>query len=89
MFKHDIFQEDEDFTFSLSGGGMLRWNDAIIPVVKLDYYGWAVGLTYDVNISKLKPASHLRGAYELTLSYSSFLNINNSSASKVKCPVPF
>ncbi|MGN6164963.1 MAG: PorP/SprF family type IX secretion system membrane protein [Flavisolibacter sp.] len=89
LYKHDIIQEDDDETFSLSGGAFLRWNDAVIPVIKLDYYNWAVGLTYDVNISKLRTASQSRGGFELTLSYSNFLNIRNSSAEKVRCPVDF
>ena len=89
MYKHDLVQEDEDNSYSLSGGVFLRWNDAVMPVVKLDYYKLGVGLTYDVNISKLRAASQARGAFELTLSYRSFLNIRNSSAEKVRCPVGF
>lgn len=87
MYKHDLVQEDEDNTFSLSGGAFVRWNDAVMPVAKLDYYKLGVGLTYDVNISKLRRASSARGGFELTLSYRSFLNIRNSSAAKVRCPV--
>lgn len=89
MYKHDLVQEDEDNSFSLSGGAFVRWNDAVMPVVKLDLYKLGIGLTYDVNISKLRPASQARGAFELTLSYRSFLNIRNSSAEKVRCPVGF
>jgi len=87
LYKHDIFQDGDDITFSLSGGVMYRWNDAVIPVIKLDYYNWAVGLTYDANVSKLRSASTGRGGFELTLSYSNFLNIRNSSLEKVRCPV--
>lgn len=87
LYKHDMVQEDDDFTCSLSGGVMYRWNDAVIPVLKLDYYNWAVGVTYDANVSKLRSASKGRGGFELTLSYSDFLNIRNSSLEKVRCPV--
>lgn len=89
LYKHDLLQEDEDFTVSLSAGAFMRWNDAIIPVVKLDYYNLSVGATYDVNISKLNVASKSRGGFEFTLSYSNFLNIRNTSAEKVRCPVSF
>lgn len=89
MYRHDLLQEDVDETFSLSGGAFIRWNDAVMPVVKLDYYKLGVGLTYDVNISKLRAASGARGGFELTASYRSFLNIRNSSAQKVRCPVVF
>jgi type IX secretion system PorP/SprF family membrane protein len=87
MYRHDLVQEEEDNSYSLSGGVFVRWNDAVMPVVKLDYYKLGIGLTYDVNISKLRPASQARGAFELTLSYRSFLNIRNSSAEKVRCPI--
>ncbi len=89
LYKHDILQEDQDYTVSLSGGAFVRWNDAVVPVIKLDYYNVGVGLTYDVNVSKLKQASRGRGGFELTLSYANFLNIRNSSMEKVRCPVPF
>ncbi len=89
VYKHDLVQEDIDNSFSLSGGAFIRWNDAVMPVVKLDYYHLGIGLTYDVNISKLRQASRAQGGFELTLSYRSFLNIRNSSLDKVRCPVGF
>ncbi len=89
MFKHDLVQEDIDESFSLSAGAFMRWNDAVMPVIKLDYYKVSLGLTYDVNISKLRAASAARGGFELTASYKNFLNIRNSSAQKVRCPVGF
>ena len=87
MYRHDLLQEDIDYTISLSAGAFMRWNDAVVPVIKLDYYNLGFGLTYDVNISKLRKASMGRGGFEATLSYSDFLNIRNSSAQKVRCPV--
>ena len=89
MYQHFLVQEDEEEIVSLSGGSFLRWNDAVVPVLKLEYYHLGVGLTYDVNISKLKAASQSRGGYEITLSYRDFLNIRNSSSEKVRCPVNF
>jgi type IX secretion system PorP/SprF family membrane protein len=89
MYKHDLVQEEVDNTFSLSGGAFIRWNDAVMPVVKMDLYKLGIGLTYDVNISKLRQASRAQGGFEVTLSYRSFLNIRNSSADKVRCPVGF
>lgn len=86
LYKHDFEREDNDFSFSMAAGGMLRWNDAVIPVIKLDYYNWSAGFTYDINISKLVKASVARGGFELTLSYSNFLNILNSSLTKTRCP---
>ena len=87
MYKHDFIQQGEEDAISLSAGAFLRWADAVMPVVKLDYYKFGVGFTYDVNISKLHTASNTRGGFEISLSFKSFLNINNSSANKTRCPV--
>lgn len=89
MYRHDISQEETDLSFSLSAGAFMRWNDAVIPVIKLDYYNWSLGMTYDVNISKLRTASQARGGFELTLTYANFLNITNSSLQKTRCPINF
>jgi type IX secretion system PorP/SprF family membrane protein len=89
LFKHDLLQNEEEDALSISGGVFYRWNDALMPAVKLDYYKIALGVSYDVNVSKLKSASQSRGGFELTLSYKNFLNIRNSSAEKVRCPVSF
>jgi type IX secretion system PorP/SprF family membrane protein len=89
LFRHDIVQEDDEEALSISGGLFYRWNDAVVPVFKFDYYKLSLGLTYDVNVSKLKAASYSRGGFELTLCYKNFLNIRNSSSEKVRCPVSF
>lgn len=86
MYKHDLVNEDEENTISLSAGSFIRWSDAVIPVIKLDYYKFGIGVTYDANISKLKVASHMRGGFEITLSYRNYLNFRNSSLDKTKCP---
>lgn len=87
LFSHDLTPDLENQKIAISGGAFYRWNDAFMPVIKLDYYQFGVGITYDVNISKLKSASQYRGAYEITLSYKAFRNGNeNSSANKVRCP---
>jgi len=58
--------------YTLHAGAFLRWNDALIPVVKLDYHPFAVAISYDVNVSKLKPSSYGRGGFELSVSYIGF-----------------
>ena len=89
MYKHDLLRQGDEESISLSLGSFLRWNDAVIPMAKLDYYNFGVGVTYDVNISKLSAASRLRGGYEITMSYRNFLNLRNTSADKTRCPVNF
>lgn len=58
--------------FSLSGGLNFRFNnvfDAVIPQMYLDFYTFSVGLSYDVNVSGLNPASSYRGGFELSLRF--------------------
>lgn len=64
----DEYFDDKNKT-NLHFGGVYRWNDAFIPVIKLDISQFSVGLSYDANVSKLKTASQARGGFELTLSY--------------------
>lgn len=89
MYKYDLLQDDDEDGMFLSFGSFIRWNDAVIPLIKLDANKVGIGFTYDVNISKLKAASQSRGGFEVTLSYRNYLNIGNSSSSKVRCPVTF
>ncbi|HAO45366.1 MAG TPA: PorP/SprF family type IX secretion system membrane protein [Ferruginibacter sp.] len=86
LLSHDLVVTDDNLRTTISGGAFYRWNDALVPVLKLDYNHFSVGVTYDVNVSKLKTASQYRGAYEITLSYKAFRNSVNSSAEKVRCP---
>ena len=91
LFKHDLYEpEDEEMPqLCISAGSFYRWKDAVIPVIKFDYYKWTLGVSYDVNISKLKPASQLRGAYEVTLCYRDFIEAFSNRSDKTRCPVKF
>jgi type IX secretion system PorP/SprF family membrane protein len=72
--------------YILHGGAFLRWNDAVIPTIKIDYMPFSMALSYDVNISNLKTSSYGRGGFELSLSYIGFLDRDNSSVNAVLCP---
>jgi type IX secretion system PorP/SprF family membrane protein len=85
LYETDIVQYDEKDNVSFSVGGFYRWNDAFIPVINLTMHAWKLGLSYDVNVSKLKTASQMRGGLELTASYRGFLNIRSSTQDKVRC----
>ena len=62
------FGDDPDNpAYGIHLGTFLRWNDALIPVIKLDYSPFSVAFSYDANISKLKPSSHGRGGFEISL----------------------
>ncbi|RYY38466.1 MAG: type IX secretion system membrane protein PorP/SprF [Chitinophagaceae bacterium] len=86
LWRKDLGQQEEDLPVSLYLGGFYRGNDAVVPVVKLDYHKLGFGLTYDMNVSKLKTASKARGGAELTVSYRGFLSSDRSSTDKMRCP---
>ncbi len=67
-----IGEDADNPAYTIHAGAFLRWNDAIIPVVKLDYNPFSVALSYDVNISKLKTTSYGKGGFELSVSYIGF-----------------
>lgn len=69
----------------LHGGAFLRWGDAIIPTLKLDYGHFSFGFSYDVNISKLSAKSTGRGGFELSVNWSGFRDPDGSGYG-LKCP---
>lgn len=69
--------------YTIHGGAFLRWNDAIIPVIKLDYAPFSAAFSYDVNLSKLKTSSYGRGGFELSISYIGFIKREIES---LNCP---
>jgi len=50
-------------------GGWMRMRDAFILKVGIDYTNATIGLSYDINYSKLKVASRGKGGIELSLIY--------------------
>lgn len=50
-------------------GATCRLNDAIIPFVGFHLKDFTLGLSYDVNVSRLRTASEGRGGFEISLSY--------------------
>ena len=66
-YKIGAYPDEPDYVLSI--GTFMRWNDALIPIVKLDYRPFSVSFSYDANISKLKPSSHGRGGFEIGISW--------------------
>lgn len=73
-------------SFIFYGGLLYRFNDAIIPVVKLDYNDFTFGFSYDLNVSKLRAGSHLRGGFELSLTKTGLLTDPNKGFTRTVCP---
>lgn len=85
MYGLKLGDDPESPDYVIHAGGFLRWNDAMIPVIKLDYSPFSVAISYDVNISKLKPSSYGRGGFEISLSYIGKRQ-KNSSLEYSRCP---
>ena len=54
---------------ALYAGLWYRNRDAAFISVGMDYQSWFVGLSYDINFSKLVPASRARGGFEIAIRY--------------------
>jgi type IX secretion system PorP/SprF family membrane protein len=77
--------ESDDNRYVLHAGTYMRWRDAIIPALKLEFKPLAVALSYDANISPLKQSSQGRGGFEMSISYQKNKKYN-SSMDQVRCP---
>lgn len=87
LYTHCFDETGEDGSLSIAVGGALRWKDAFIPIIKLHTHQLGIGLSYDVNISKLTTASQFRGGFELSLSYTGLWKRLAESLEKVECPL--
>jgi type IX secretion system PorP/SprF family membrane protein len=85
LYSYKLGDDPENSNYTLHLGGFLRWKDAFIPVLKLDMNSLAVALSYDANVSELKTASQGRGGFELSISYSGFLDRENAKY-RILCP---
>ena len=54
---------------ALHGGLWFRNRDAAYLTLGMDYQQLFVGISYDINVSKLVPASNLRGGFEIAIRY--------------------
>ncbi|HEV7232525.1 MAG TPA: PorP/SprF family type IX secretion system membrane protein [Bacteroidia bacterium] len=54
---------------ALSLGSFYRAGDSAIAALLLEYSGYAIGFSYDINNSSLQSASHYKGGMEITLRF--------------------
>jgi type IX secretion system PorP/SprF family membrane protein len=66
-------------------GGILQ--DAVNIATKLEYNQYTLGLSYDLNVSKLTTTTKLKGGVELTLSYHGLLDASLGNKRHPVCPV--
>ena len=71
---------------SIGGGIAFRYQDAIIPQFSIEFNGFNLGISYDINISPLRTATQGQGGFEVSLSYQSFFKKLSSAQKGVICP---
>ena len=72
--------------YIISLGSYFRWNDAMVPMLKLEMKPLSVAISYDVNLSQLKPASLGQGGFELSMTYIGFLERIDGAKYKMNSP---
>ena len=61
--------QDEEKPTSVYLGSWIRFNDAVVPYIGLEFGDVRLGMTYDVNSSSLKVATERQGGIEISLVY--------------------
>ncbi len=69
-----VLQEGSKYTgnkkpAAVSIGGYYRTKDAFIALAKFEYANYAIGFSYDINLSKLKTVTSARGGFEISLRF--------------------
>ena len=72
--------------FSIGGGAYYRYNDALIPTVRITYKTLSFTGTYDVTVSTLRAATQLRGAYEISVIHAGFFHNAMDDRGRTECP---
>lgn len=85
MYSYKLGTDAENPDYVVHFGGYLRWKDAFVPMVKIDYNPFAIGFSYDANISQLKTISQSRGGFEISISYIGFV-ARGSTKGAMLCP---
>lgn len=63
------FDDAAEEPSNVYGGMWYRFNDAVIPYLGLEFSGFRLGVSYDINVSSLKSGSQSRGGMELSIIY--------------------
>jgi type IX secretion system PorP/SprF family membrane protein len=76
--------DDFDRAVDVYAGSWIRLNDAIIPYIGIEFNTLRVGISYDVNTSRLAAASRRQGGMELSLIYTQ--KHSDPNKKKLNCP---
>ncbi len=76
----------EEPLFSIGGGVFYRYNDALLPTVRVVYKTLSFTGTYDVTVSSLQAATRLRGAYEISVVHAGLFHNAMQDRGSTQCP---
>jgi type IX secretion system PorP/SprF family membrane protein len=82
LYSYKLGNDPDSYDYTFSVGGFVRWQDAFIPVVKLQWNTFSLGFSYDVNVSPLSTVSENRGGFELSLCYIGILNHDEAPSNR-------
>ncbi len=90
LFKY-IIQDQSTFTnikdaSSFAFGAYYRLRDAIIPTILYQKSKFAVGISYDLNLSQLTAASKMKGGLEIALRYNTSAGYGRALGTSVNRP---
>jgi len=69
QYSHRLPLDGKSYLNKLKAGLYFRWNDAIYLSAGMDYRQCVFSVAYDFNVSKLIPASRVRGGVEISVLY--------------------
>ncbi|MCC7231402.1 MAG: PorP/SprF family type IX secretion system membrane protein [Bacteroidia bacterium] len=67
-------------------GGFYRWNDAVIASARVEYNSFGLGLSYDFNVSQLSTLAGSASAFEINLSFVSYVKRGQKAKNFNKMP---
>lgn len=70
--------------FTLYAGAYVRYKDAIIPTIKMDYKTYSLTCSYDINTSPLKAGTSGAGGFEMSLFIRG--HYKGSISEQTRCP---
>ncbi|MEI6487628.1 MAG: PorP/SprF family type IX secretion system membrane protein [Bacteroidota bacterium] len=85
-FAKYILTPVDGMTSAISLGAFYRLKDAFIIAATMDYRNFNVGMSYDINTSKLYAATNHRGGFEISVIYI-FKKVIPFVAKKRVCPI--
>lgn len=82
-----ILLDEQSLYRSVFAGYYGRFGDSGIAMAGVDIDAWRFAMSYDINVSTLKPASRNKGGFEFSLRYLFNRNPAHSGATHKYCPV--